>query len=142
VAFFSSCPAYNLRVSLSTKSGLKFRKLRGRISMVAEGAKSIFDECQTIVRSSKKLDDIDLVSSNVQLAIEYLFYLLHFLHQDFKATIKISVSKFYKIELWIFIGLIGTFKVQLLKTLIFSRICSTTIEPCAKFQYLILIFDM
>ena len=62
VAFFSSCPAYNLRVSLSTKTGLKFRKLRGRISMVAEGAKSIFDECQRIAKASKKLEDIDLVT--------------------------------------------------------------------------------
>ena len=61
VAFFSSCPAYNLRVSLSTKTGLKFRKLRGRISMVAEGAKSIFEECQTIVKESPNLCDIDLV---------------------------------------------------------------------------------
>ena len=61
VAFFSSCPAYNLRVSLSTKTGLKFRKLRGRISMVAEGAKSIFDECQRIAKASENLADIDLV---------------------------------------------------------------------------------
>jgi ribosome biogenesis GTPase A len=40
VVFFSSCPSYNLSSGLTTtKSGLKFRRLRGRISMVAEGAR-------------------------------------------------------------------------------------------------------
>ena len=44
VTFFTSCPAYNLRNPSATSSeGMQFRKLRGKISMVKEGALQIFD---------------------------------------------------------------------------------------------------
>lgn len=63
VVFFSSCPSYNLSAGLTaTKTGLKFRRLRGRISMVAEGARSIFEECKRIAQKSPELRDIDLDS--------------------------------------------------------------------------------
>ena len=56
VAFFTSCPTYNLNVGALTSgehAGLKFRRLRGRISMVTEGAKQIFDICRTLAEKGK-----------------------------------------------------------------------------------------
>jgi len=54
VVYFSSCPTYNLCVGLLNQPGLKFRRLRGRISMVTEGAKQIYQACHRILQSSKQ----------------------------------------------------------------------------------------
>ena len=49
VVYFSSCPSYNV-VGLLSQPGLKFRRMRGRISMVTEGAKQIFDACERLIK--------------------------------------------------------------------------------------------
>lgn len=47
VTFFSSCPSYNLRVGLKEdQSGLKYRRMRGKIRMVTEGAEQVWKACQ------------------------------------------------------------------------------------------------
>ena len=58
VTFFSSCPSYNLRKGLAgDEPGLKFRRLRGRIRMVTEGAMEIFKACRDIVdKAGAKVD--------------------------------------------------------------------------------------
>ncbi|CAB4055753.1 unnamed protein product [Lepeophtheirus salmonis] len=57
VTLFTSCPSYNLAksdaLSLYSKYGLQSRRLRGNISMAAEGAKGVFEVCKRIVKGSK-----------------------------------------------------------------------------------------
>jgi len=66
VVYFSSCPSYNV-VGLLSQPGLKFRRMRGRISMVTEGARQIYDACARIVSDRVDLsswrDKIDGVDS-------------------------------------------------------------------------------
>ena len=56
ITFFTSCPTYNLvtgSVLTGEHAGLKFRKLRGTISMVTDGAKQIFEVCKKIVATGQ-----------------------------------------------------------------------------------------
>ena len=64
VTFFSSFPSYNLRTSLEAgaseqKGGIKSRRLRGRISMVTDGAQQVFKVCQDIVSDAGANVDLD-----------------------------------------------------------------------------------
>jgi len=61
VVYFSSCPTYNLCVGLLNQPGLKFRRLKGRISMVTEGAKQIYQACHRIL-NDKGVAAVDLES--------------------------------------------------------------------------------
>lgn len=59
VTFFTSCPTYNLRTNFMTEqTGLQHRRLRGRISMVKEGAQQVWEACQAIVQEAGA--DVDL----------------------------------------------------------------------------------
>lgn len=66
VTFFTSCPTYNLVtgvIASGEHSGLKFRRLRGRISMVTDGAKQIQEICKQIVETDQsKISPSDLNS--------------------------------------------------------------------------------
>ena len=55
VTFFTSCPAYNLRNPSTTNhhEGMQFRKLRGKISMVKEGALQILDVLEELELTEK-----------------------------------------------------------------------------------------
>ena len=54
VTFFTSCPAYNLRnPSAKDHEGMQFRKLRGKISMVKEGALQILDALEELRLTEK-----------------------------------------------------------------------------------------
>ena len=54
VTFFTSCPAYNLRnPSTTNHEGMQFRKLRGKISMVKEGALQILDVLEELELTEK-----------------------------------------------------------------------------------------
>ena len=55
VVYFSSCPSYNV-VGLLSQPGLKFRRLRGRISMVTEGARQIYDACARLIKPGSTVD--------------------------------------------------------------------------------------
>lgn len=59
VTFFTSCPSYNLMpgtglLAESSAGGAKLqtRRLRGRISMVTEGAQQVFEACKGIVAAA------------------------------------------------------------------------------------------
>jgi len=77
IVFFSSCPSYNLSSGLTTsRSGLKFRRLRGRISMVAEGARYFF--VYSILKDNEKRPQLscsqnpDQSSMNVSTLLSHL----------------------------------------------------------------------
>ncbi len=70
VAFFSSCPNYNLRGALGNEeAGLKYRRLRGRISMVAEGAGNVLEECRKIVDKAEANVDLNSWELKIQEAL-------------------------------------------------------------------------
>ena len=57
VTFFSSTPSYNLvkgGLLSADQGGLKFRRLRGTISMVVDGAKQIFDIVKGIIEKDQR----------------------------------------------------------------------------------------
>ena len=66
VTFFTSCPSYNLvtkTIKSGEHSGLTFRRLKGRISMVTDGAKQIQEICREIVeKSQSNISPDELVS--------------------------------------------------------------------------------
>ena len=66
ITFFTSCPTYNLMPGApltGEHAGLKFRRLRGTISMVTDGAKQIFDTCKKIIeKDQRKISSVELDS--------------------------------------------------------------------------------
>lgn len=56
IAYFTSCPAYNLRGATSDKTGLQIRRRKGRQRMCAEGATQILEACKEIVNREVDLN--------------------------------------------------------------------------------------
>ncbi len=71
VVFFTSCPTYNLRKAFGDEEpGLKYRRLRGRISMVAEGALNVMKACKAIVEKEKANVDLAPWEELIRNALE------------------------------------------------------------------------
>ena len=78
ITFFTSCPTYNLvtgTISTGEHSGLKFRRLRGRITMVTDGAKQIQEICKQIVEkelSKITSSDLDSWENKIKRSANYI----------------------------------------------------------------------